>query len=95
MKNLFKRCAIVLLLMISFASCTYDEIPAGPAVVESVHLRSSANGTDDNERMYRVIVKPAHPLNWMTSRGLWLDPKKYIIYTDSLVSVGDTINILK
>ena len=95
MKNLFKRCAIALLLMISFASCTYDEIPAGPAVVESVKLRSVNNSTDENERMYKVIAKPVYPLNWCTSQGMWLDPKKYIIYTDSLVSVGDTINILK
>ena len=73
-------------------SCAYDEIPAGKAIVTKVSIR---NNVRDNSRTYKVELKPLKRMEWVQVDGIWNDTNGFIIYTDSLVCVGDTIDILK
>ena len=76
--------------LFSLLSCTYDEIPAGKAIVTEVSVRNY-----ENRRTYKIVLKPLEKMKWEQVRGIWNDTSGFIIYTDSLVCVGDTIDILK
>ena len=83
---------ILFVSLFSLLSCTYDEIPAGKAIVTEVSVR---NKDYENRRTYKIVLKPLKKMKWEQVRGFWNDTSGFIIYTDSLVCVGDTIDILK
>ena len=81
---------MLFVFLFSLLSCTYDEIPAGKAIVTEVSVRNY-----ENRRTYKIVLKPLEKMKWEQVRGVWNDTSGFIIYTDSLVCVGDTIDILK
>lgn len=85
-----KKLILFLILVLCFNSCKYDELPAGKAVVTSIKIRN-----DKNTRIYKVVLEPLNAMDYVEVEGIWSNTEKFIIYTDSLLHVGDTIDILK
>lgn len=85
-----KRLILFILLAMCLASCSYDEIPAGKAIVTSIRVRK---GKD--KRIYKAVLKPIDKMRYNEVVGIWCDTEGFIIYTDSLLQIGDTIDILK
>lgn len=84
---------ILFVLMISLlSSCVGEEIPGGKAVVTNI---SFVKYPDENSRIYKVTLIPVNPMDYGDVEHIFYDSHYFIIYTDSLVAVGDTIDILK
>ena len=79
-------------LILSLLSCTYDEIPAGKAIVTAVRIRQKPI---TESRTYKITLKPLNVMDYNEVMGIWNDTRGFIIYTDSLLTIGDTIDILK